>query len=81
MIVGGNARFAFGDGDWFVPLHADIGTGSSSLTWQLTAGVGYSFSWGDVQVAYRHLGYEDDEGDPLERLALSGPAVGASFRF
>ena len=81
VIVGSNARFAFGDGHWFVPLQADIGTGSSSLTWQLTAGVGYTFSWGDVQVAYRHLGYEDDQGELLERLALSGPAVGASFRF
>ena len=80
-IVGMHARFALGDGSWFVPVQADIGTGSSSLTWRLAAGVGYAFSWGDLQVAYRHLGYEDDQGELLEQLTLSGPAVGASFRF
>ena len=81
VIVGTNARFAFGNGKWFAPLHADIGTGSSSLTWQLSAGVGYSFEWGDLLLVYRHLEYEDDEGELLEGLALSGPALGASFRF
>ena len=64
-----------------MPLRADIGTGDSSLTWQLTAGLGYSFSWGDLLFVYRHLEYQQDDGELLERLALSGPAFGASFRF
>ncbi len=81
FIVGTNARFAFGNGQWFVPLHADIGTGGSTLTWQLSAGVGYSFKWGDLLLVYRHLDYEDSSGELLEGLALSGPAIGASFRF
>jgi hypothetical protein len=81
VIVGTNARFGLGKGKWFVPVHADIGTGGSSLTWQVSAGVGYSFSWGDVLAVYRHLDYEDDAGELLEGLALSGPAIGASFRF
>jgi len=80
-IVGANARFGLGDGKWFVPLHADIGTGESSLTWQLSAGVGYSFTWGDLLLVYRHLEYQQEDGDLLEGLALSGPAFGASFRF
>ena len=81
LIVGTNARFGLGDGKWFVPLHADVGTGDSSLTWQLSAGVGYSFSWGDLLFVYRHLEYQQDDGELLEGLALSGPALGASFRF
>jgi len=80
-IVGANARFGLGDGKWFVPLHADLGTGDSSLTWQLSAGVGYTFSWGDLLFVYRHLEYQHDDGELLESLALSGPALGASFRF
>ena len=80
-IVGTNARFGLGNGKWFMPLRADIGTGDSSLTWQLTAGLGYSFSWGDLLFVYRHLEYQQDDGELLERLALSGPAFGASFRF
>jgi hypothetical protein len=81
FIVGTNARFGLGNGKWFVPLHADVGTGGSSLTWQLHAGIGYSFSWGDLLLAYRHLEYQHDDGELLEGLALSGPALGASFRF
>jgi hypothetical protein len=80
-IVGTNARFSLGNGQWFVPLRADIGTGDSDFTWQLTAGVGYSFSWGDLLFVYRHLDYQQGDGELLERLALSGPAFGASFRF
>ena len=80
-IVGANARFTLGNGKWFMPLHADAGTGDSSLTWQLSAGVGYSFSWGDLLFVYRHLELEHDPVDVIERMALSGPAIGASFRF
>lgn len=81
VIVGANARFTVGNGKWFVPLHADVGTGASTLTWQLSAGVGYSFGWGDLLFVYRHLDYEDKSGELLEGLALSGPAIGANFRF
>lgn len=80
-IVGANARFALGNGKWYMPLHADIGAGDSSLTWQLAAGVGYSFSWGDVLLVYRHLELEKDPVDLVEKMRLSGPAIGASFRF
>ena len=80
-IVGANARFALGGGKWFVPLHADVGTGDSSVTWQLSAGVGYSFSWGDLLLVYRHLELEHDPVDVVESMGLSGPAIGASFRF
>ena len=81
LIAGVNARFGFGSSKWFVPLHADLGTGDSSLTWQLSVGAGYSFSWGDLLLVYRHLEYQDNNGELLESLALSGPALGASFRF
>jgi hypothetical protein len=64
-----------------VPLHADVGAGDSSVTWQLSAGVGYSFSWGDLLLVYRHLELEHDPVDVVERMGLSGPAIGASFRF
>ena len=80
-IVGANAHIGLGQGKWFMPLHADFGAGDSNFTWQLSAGMGYSFSWGDLLLVYRHLKYEDDVGELLERLALSGPALGFSFRF
>ena len=81
VIVGTHGRYTFGGGKWFVPFHFDIGTGDSDLTWQLLAGVGYTFSWGDVLLAYRHLDYDQKHGDLLQGVSLSGPAIGVSFRF
>jgi hypothetical protein len=80
-IVGARGRFGFGNGKWFAPFHGDVGAGDSDLTWQIFAGVGYAFSWGDLLLAYRHLEYDQRHGDLLDGLSLSGPAVGASFRF
>jgi hypothetical protein len=80
-IVGVRGRARFGDGKWFMPFHVDIGTGDSDLTWQLFAGLGYTFSWGDVLAAYRHLEYDQKQGDLLQGVRLSGPAIGVSFRF
>lgn len=62
-------------------LLLDAGTGSSALTWQGMAGIGYTFKWGNVLLAYRHL-YYDQKGDKLvQDMRFSGPALGASFRF
>ena len=66
---------------WFVPYYADIGTGESDLTWQATAGIGYTFSWGDLLATWRYLGYEFKSGSAIEKLRFSGPVFGAAFRF
>jgi hypothetical protein len=80
-IVGARGRATLGNGNWFVPFHFDLGTGSSDLTWQVFAGLGYGFSWGDVLAAYRHLEYDQKKGDLLQGVRLSGPAIGVTFRF
>lgn len=67
--------------NWYLPYHADIGTGDSDLTWQLFAGIGYRFGWGDIRLGYRYLKYELGDGKLLEDLALSGPLMGVGFRF
>jgi hypothetical protein len=81
-IVGVRGRLRFGDERrWFVPFEADVGTGDSNLTWQAILGLGYSFSWGDVGVAWRYLDYDFDDGKPVESLTFNGIAIGVSFRF
>lgn len=67
--------------NWYLPYYADIGTGDSDLTWQLFAGVGYRFGWGNVRLGYRYLKYELDDGKLLEDLELSGPLLGVGFLF
>ncbi len=66
---------------WSVPYYFDIGAGTSNLTWQAFGGVSYAFDWGNVVVAYRHLHMENDTRDIFKRFTLSGPMIGASFRF
>ena len=80
-IVGVRGRFKLGDGNWFVPYHFDVGAGDSKLTWQGVIGVAYSYKWGDIGLVYRYLSYEQGGNKLIEDLKLSGPALGASFRF
>jgi hypothetical protein len=81
-IVGVRGRARFGeDLRWFVPYHFDIGAGNSDLTWQALVGLGYSFNWGDVSVAWRYLDYEFKSGEPMQSLTFNGIAAGVSFKF
>jgi len=66
---------------WYIPYYADIGTGQSNLTWQLYAGIGYNFSWGDIRLAYRYLEYDQDDDKLVQDLKLYGPQIGIGFRF
>lgn len=67
--------------NWYLPYHADIGAGGSDFTWQLFAGVGYRFSWGDIRFGYRHLSYEFDDDKVMQDMTMSGPVIGIGFRF
>lgn len=78
--VKGQARFG-SDYKWFVPYYFDIGTGQSKLTWQAIVGAGYSFSWGDITVAWRYLDYDFDADKRIQSLTFNGVAAGVSFRF
>ncbi len=80
-IVGIRGSVGLGQSKWAIPYYLDVGTGSSELTWQGAAGIGYRYSWGELQLMYRHL-YYDLKGDKLfQDFSFSGPAVGVNFRF
>lgn len=81
-IVGVRGHVNFGaEHSWFAPYYLDIGTGSSDLTLQAMAGVGYAFHWGEITGVWRYLDYDLESGSPMQSLTLSGPAIGATFRF
>lgn len=81
-LVGLKGRANFGsDGAWFVPYYVDIGTGESKLTYQLSAGIGYTFGWGDVVASWRYLDYQFKAGKPIEELNFNGPQIAAVFRW
>ena len=66
---------------WFIPLHLDIGTGQSDLTWQGFAGPGYRFKSLDVLAGYRYLYWEFEDNSALDDLELSGFGAGIRFYF
>ena len=80
-IVGVRGRVRWGDTPWFTPYYLDIGTGSSSLTWQSLFGIGYAFKWGDLVLAYRTLYYDQSDDKLLQDFRFSGTTFGATFRF
>ena len=81
-IVGLKGRAMFGkEQRWFVPYYVDVGTGDSSLTWQAMAGLGYTFGWGSVIGAWRHIDYDMESGKSIESLSFDGPGVAVAFRW
>ena len=80
VIVGLRGRWKLGDA-WFVPYYLDAGTGSSALTAQALAGVGYAFKWGEIVGTYRYVLYDMGDDKLLQDIRFAGPAIGATFRF
>jgi hypothetical protein len=80
VIVGFRGAFMLNE-KWYVPYYADIGAGQSNLTWQLYAGIGYNFSWGNIRLGYRYLEYDQDDDKFVQDLKFYGPVAGIGFRF
>jgi hypothetical protein len=81
-IVGMKGRATLGaERHWYIPYYVDVGAGESDLTWQVMAGLGYSFGTIAVTGAWRYLDYDLGESASIESLALNGPALGITFRF
>jgi len=78
-IVGVKGQVRFGDGKWFMPYYADVGTGESNLTWQALLGVGYQFGWGAVTLSLRSMSY--DFNKDAADVRFTGPALSATFAF
>lgn len=79
-IIGLRGRAKIGE-RWRLPYAVDAGTGSSDLTWQAMGGVMYVSSWGDVGVVYRHLAYDQGDGDMVQDFSFSGPGLAFTFHF
>ena len=80
-IIGVRGKLLLGEGRWFIPWYLDIGTGSSTTTWQALAGIGYSLKWFDVQFSYRSLFVDQGHDKLVQNMRFSGPTIGATFHF
>ena len=80
-IVGLKGQVRFGDSNWFMPYYADIGGASNNWTWQAALGVGYHFGWGDIVLLERNISYSFDSDRHQFDLRMTGPMLGATFKF
>jgi hypothetical protein len=79
-IIGMRGRLVIGNG-FYAPYAFDIGGGSSTLTWQASAALGYQFSWGGVALGYRYLSYEQSGKSLVQDLSFGGPFLALNFTF
>jgi len=66
---------------WFLPYEADVADGNKNWQYNIMGGVGYHFHWGDVVLAVRNLTYNLSDRPILEKIRMTGPVLGATFRW
>ena len=66
---------------WYMPFQFDVGGGDSDFTWQAFAAVGYRYENFDLIAGYRHMEWELETDAPLKEISMSGPIIGAMFKF
>ena len=79
-IVGVRGRIRAGE-KWFFPYYADIGGGTSKLTWQAYGGVGYALGSFDLALLYRHLSYEGKDDKLVQKFNMGGGALAFLYHF
>lgn len=82
-VVGFKGRARIMDSSWFVPFYADAGKGpgSTNTTWQALIGIGDAFSWGDVTLAYRTMGFDLKSNIGVTNYTNAGPQLSATINF
>jgi hypothetical protein len=82
-VIGFKGRARIADSSWFVPFYADIGKGSGSNngTWQTLVGVGNAYSWGDITLSYRAMGFHLNGNVGRTNYTNAGPQLSATVNF
>ncbi|QWD74672.1 hypothetical protein FD961_02275 [Polynucleobacter sp. TSB-Sco08W16] len=82
-ILGFKGRARIMDSSWFVPFYADAGKGpgSNNGTWQASLGVGDAFSWGEVALVYRAMGFHLKDTSGSSNWTNAGPQLSATINF
>ena len=82
-VIGFKGRARISDTSWFVPFYADIGKGpgSNNGTWQTLIGVGNAYSWGDITLAYRAMGFHLNSAVSKANYTNAGPQLSATLNF
>jgi len=82
-VIGFKGRARIYNSSWFVPFYVDggKGPGSNNTTWQALLGVGDAFSWGDITLAYRAMGFDLKSNSGVTKYTNAGPQLSATINF
>lgn len=82
-VLGFKGRARIMDSSWFIPFYADAGKGpgSNNGTWQASLGVGDAFSWGEVALVYRAMGFHLKDNAGSSNWTNAGPQLSATVNF
>jgi hypothetical protein len=69
------------DGKWYLPYEADVADGNKNWQNNEMLGVGYHFRWGSVTLGARNLTYQLSDRPIVQKVRLTGPVLGATFRW
>jgi hypothetical protein len=69
------------DRKWHMPFELHAGAGSTTWTWNGIVAIGYKFDWGSLVAGYRNLTYNAHGDATVQKLQMSGPAIGATFQW
>ena len=79
-VVGVRGRSRLSD-KWSLTYYADIGAGNSDLTYQGLLTFNYQLESWDLSFGYRYMDWDFGDSGALSGLTLSGPVIGAAYRF
>lgn len=79
-IIGLDGRIDLSD-KFYMPLHLDVGTGGTKVSWQALGGFAYRLGTLDLVAVYRYLYFDLDDDALLGTVKMYGPLVGARFSF
>lgn len=66
---------------WGISYYADIGTGDSDLTTQVSLAANYRINNWNLVLGYRYLDWNLENSEAISDLTFDGPFVGARFDF
>jgi hypothetical protein len=66
---------------WYARYHADFGGGDTDSTWLAQGAIAYRYETFDAYAGWRHVEWNGLDSAVLDDLTLTGPIVGARFRF
>lgn len=79
-IFGVRGKARLGD-KWSLPYLADIGTGTSKVTWQGSVGVAFAPGKMEFAICYRHVSWEQKDDKLVQSLRMGGPQFAIGYRF